>query len=51
MKKIIITACVSILLTLGCVFLTNKLESNKHNNLIAERGIKDVKEVDYTLPN
>lgn len=50
MKKIIITACVSILLTLGCVFLTNKLESNKHNNLIAERGIKDVKEVDYTLP-
>ena len=50
MKKIIITACVSILLTLGCVFLANKLDSNKNNNLIVERGIKDVKEVDYTLP-
>lgn len=50
MKKIVITACVSILLTIGCVFLAKKLEDNKYNNLIAERGIKDVKEIDYSLP-
>lgn len=50
MKKTIITVIISVVVTLGLVFGVNLISKVSYNKKVEERGIKSIKEVEYSIP-